>query len=135
MSSRKAEEKDCQHNQGDYHVQSVMFDGERGDREGHAGNGRGDQDEHPELNDTAALERQDAGQDSSERSQVGGLASEDRIIRTRHAVAHQQDALANEYDRDGKQDPGAKKITNRLLYVPVGEPVSIPAHLNPPVKP
>jgi hypothetical protein len=112
-----------------------VLDGESGDGEGYARNRRSDQNDNPELNDTAALERQDAGQDSPERSQVGRLASENRKIRTHRTMAHQQDTLANEYDRNGEQDPGTKKITNGLLYAPVGGPVSVPVHLKPPVKP
>jgi hypothetical protein len=100
----EAVEQDGEDDEGRRDVEPVAFAGEFDYRQGHAGNGRGDQQQEPKLDQTARMPSECITQNVGSVANVGWLATKQSVLRQLMAVLDQVKHTPDEHhDRRDKE--------------------------------
>ena len=73
---QQAVEQNDEHDRRESHVEMIVFLGEAEDREDYASNGSGDQQQKPQLDDSAAVAGARQAEDTADRAQIVRLSVE-----------------------------------------------------------
>jgi hypothetical protein len=115
-STRETANQQKQDDQRNERIETVALSGEGVNQVRHAGDGRRDQKQKPELYDAASAQSACVLHDAAQGTEVGRLAPEDVICRHLTPMAKKVDQAASENDSAGHGYTDAKQIPDDIVY-------------------